>query len=132
VACVVRSLVQTHTQALSCEIRELYLPLPVFRRHPEAKLKDPRISSVVAPNSGVLRLRLRMTTKNKQRSREFLQVLLEAAGLAAVHDVAGSGGEGCLGGAEVNRQGGDFFRRAEALLGDLGLQHGFDGLAAVV
>ena len=34
-------------------------------------------------------------------------------------------------GAKVCSERGDLFRRAEALLGDLGLEHGFDGFAAV-
>ncbi|HEY1741896.1 MAG TPA: hypothetical protein VGG18_01930 [Granulicella sp.] len=59
----------------------------VFRRHPEAKLKDPRIgggtqakrnanTGIVSlcvrggTDAGVLRLRLRMTAKNKQRQRQ--------------------------------------------------------------
>jgi hypothetical protein len=57
------------------------LPLFVFRRHPEAKLKDPLMQSAMqmfvarfaskdpriggGTNAGVLQLRFRMTTKNK-------------------------------------------------------------------
>jgi hypothetical protein len=64
------------------------VPLPVFRRHPEPTAKDPRIGGgkdakriidiggvslcvCGGKNAGVLQLRFRMTTKNKQRQNEL-------------------------------------------------------------